>query len=213
MNDRQESALPELLVREDETLDGAAILRLLDKPLSADDLREATARVARPLELAEKDVARLLVFRLRDELMAFESVRVNQVARAASVHRIPHRTNNVIRGFCNLDGELMLCADLAKLLELNEVGGATASDQTQWQEEPQDQRRMIVLGDEQNRWVVEVDAVSGVTAIVRDAFRRPPITIDAALARYTKNLVPLDQGFAALLDEQRVISGFQAALR
>lgn len=209
MNDRQDSDLPQLLVREDETLDGAAILRLLDKPLSADDLREATERVARPLGLAEEDVVRLLVFQAGEELMAFESVRVNQVTRATGVHCIPHRSNKIIRGFCSLDGELLLCADLVTLLELNEVSRAAAADPAQRQE----QRRMIVLGDEQNRWGVEVDAVKGVAAVARDSFRRPPITVDAALARYTKNLVPLTQGWAALLDEQRVISGFQAALR
>lgn len=205
MNEHPESSQPELLVREDDTLDGAAILRLLDKPLSLDDLREATDRVARPLELAEQDVVRLLVFQTCDELMAVESVKVQQVTRSVDVHRIPHRSNKIFRGICNLDGELMLCADLAKLLDLNVIGRAEPRQR--------DQRRMIVLGNEPDCWAMEVDAVHGVKAVVREAFRQPPITVDAALARYTKHLVPLPQGLAVVLDPQRVISGFQAALR
>ena len=205
MNDRKEFTISEPLVREDEMLSRGAILRLLDKPLSEGDLREATERVAKPLELAEEDVARLLVVQAGDELMGFEAVQVSQVTRATGVHRIPHRSNKIIRGLCNLDGELMLCADLAKLLELSDGADAAAQQQ--------EQRRMIVLGDQRNRWVVEVDAVQGVLAVVRDAFRRPPITVDAALARYTSSLVPLDDGMAALLDVERLVSGFQAALR
>ena len=89
--DLQDSTPPESLIRDDETLDGAAILRLLDKPLSADDLREPPNAVARPLELAEKDVVRLLVFQVGEELMAFESVQVNQVTRA--VGRASHSSS------------------------------------------------------------------------------------------------------------------------
>ena len=204
MIDPKESAAAEDHVREGEPVDSAAILRLLDKPLSANDLREQTRRVAMPLELGEKDIIRLLVFQVGGELMALEAVEVNQVTKATPVHRIPHRSNTIIRGLCNLDGELMLCADLARLLELADNGVDKRSKK---------QSRMIVLGDEQNYWVVEVDTVVGVMAVARSKFRRPPITIDASVARYTTSLVPVDQDTAALLDLQRVVSDFQAALR
>lgn len=205
MNDRQESVAPENLLREDETLDGAAILRLLDKPLSADDLRDATERVARPLELAEKDISRLLVFQVGDELMAFDALHVTKVTRSVDVHRIPHRSNKVIRGLCNLDGELLLCGDLARLLDLDEREGASL--------QPESQRRMIVLGSERNRWVIEVDAVRGVATAVRNTFRRPPITVDITLTRHTTHLVPMNALLVALLDVDGVASGVQGALR
>ncbi len=208
MIEPRESDASENLVRQDETVEDAAILRLLDKPLSLDDLREATEQVAKPLGLAQEDVVRLLMFQLGEEVMALEAVEVHQVTRATSVHRIPHRSNRIVRGHCNLDGELMLCADLAKLLEL----GAGASDVNDASVDCA-RRRMIVLGDEQNRWVMEVDGVMGVVAVSRDLFRRPPVTVDAASVRFTKSLVPSDQGLAALLDVERVLSGFRAALR
>lgn len=206
MSDSQQPAVPETsLVRDDETLDGGAILRLLDRPLSDDDLREATERVARPAEVAEKDLVRLLVFQLGDELLACESLQVNQVVLAAAVHRIPHRTNRIVRGLCSLGGDLLLCADLANLLELNEPTAATAASPSR--------RRMIVLGEERTRWVVEVDAVGGVTSVPSSSIRRPPITVDAAAARYAKGLVPVNDRLAALLDVERILSGFQGALR
>lgn len=183
-----------------------AILRLLDKPLSEDDLREATRRVAQPLDLAEKDVAALLVFQLGGELMAFPSAEVKQVAAATRVHRIPHRSNKTIRGLTNLDSELLLSADLAQLLELTEDAAAPSGKQT-------NQRRMIVLGELARRWVVEVDAVRGIASVPRSALRQPPLTADASLAHYTSALATLGDELVAVLDVDRVITGFQAALR
>jgi chemotaxis signal transduction protein len=205
MSEHGDSVKPQDLVRQDDTLDGGAILRLLDRPLTAEELHEATARVARPLEPPEKDVVRLLLVRVGDEELAFPARDVAQVTGAASVHRIPHRTNKTIRGLCNVDGDLMLCADLAALLEVD----VAATDRA----EANEQRRMVVLGDEAHRWVVEVDAVKGVLPVSPHTYQRPPITVAAALGRYTAALVPLDGGaLAALLDAERLIAGFQAAL-
>lgn len=206
MSDRDQSAMPEPTpVREDKTHDGGAILRLLDRPLSSEDLREATERVARSPEIADKNIARLLVFQIGGELLACESLQVSQVVLAASVHRIPYRTNKIVRGLCSLGGELLLCADLARLLELSERPGTAAPAQSE--------RRMVVLGDKRNRWVVEVDAVGGVTSVPESSIRRPPITVDAAGARYTKGLITVGNRVAALLDVERILLGFQGALR
>ena len=204
MNLPEEAAPADNLLRDNDPAEGAAIQRLLDKPLSIGDLREHTRRVATPLQIAEKDLVRLLVFQMGEELMAWKAFEVHQVTRATRVHRIPHRSNTIIRGLCNLDGTLMLCADLARLLELSVNNGPSKENEQPW---------MIVLGDEKNRWAVEVDSVKGVVTVPQHAFRRPPITVNASLACYTTNLVPFDQGTAALLDMQRVVSGFQAALR
>ena len=56
MNAPEEAAPADSPLRENEPSDGAAIQRLLDKPLSIDDLREHTERVARPVELGEPEV-------------------------------------------------------------------------------------------------------------------------------------------------------------
>ena len=60
--------------------------------------------------------------------------------------------------------------------------------------------------------IPEVDAVLGVVPVAPDTFKRPPVTVDAALRRFTTSLVPLDEEVAALLDVELLIAGFQAAL-
>jgi chemotaxis signal transduction protein len=193
------------LAREDGTLDGGAILRLLNRPLSPEDLREATERFARPLAQVEENLVSLLVFRTADELLALPVTAVAQVTPAAAVHWIPHRSNKIIRGLSNIDGELLICASLEDLLELapSDAPGPRDADNA---------RRMIVLGPESDRWTVQVDEVIGVARVDPDAHKQPPLTVECSLRRYTESLVPLDQSIASLLSVERVLAGFQAAL-
>jgi chemotaxis signal transduction protein len=183
------------------------MLRLLDRPLTADDLRESTARVAQPRAPAKLNVASLLLFRAGGERLAVPAVQVARVTRVSVVRRIPHRSNSVIRGSCNINGELLLCGSLVELLQLaaaREPGDDGA---------PEDLRRMVVLGPESNRWVTEVDEVAGVRYFETDSYKAPPVTVGQARNRFTVSLVPLSEGgVATLLDVPQVLSGFKAAL-
>ncbi|MDH3716893.1 MAG: chemotaxis protein CheW [Planctomycetota bacterium] len=181
-----------------------AVQRLLDRPLTDEDLAAAAQQVSQPLQVMEKQVRRLLLFRVSGEDLALETSAVVGVMRSASVHRIPHRSNKIVRGLCNVEGDLLLCGDLAALLQL----GATESPG----DEASPSRRMIVVGDDLERWVVEADSVQGVVQVVPDTFRKPPVTVDAALGRYISHLVPLEKRSAALIDHARLAAGFQAAL-
>jgi chemotaxis signal transduction protein len=221
-----------------------AIQRLLEQPLSPEDLRDATERVARPLQPPEKQVLRLLAFQLHGQPLAVEARHVLKVARTARVHRIPHRSNAIIRGFCHLDGELLLCADLANLLELtasNSAGELFTAARPMFPRKQSgmgdsrtpvgrpgplatrpsikppgadaiDRRRMIVLEDQGHSWAFEVDAVQGVTPVVPDSLRPPPLTVDASWGHFTAKITQLQDTQVAVLDLPRVLSGFQAAL-
>ena len=121
------------------------------------------------------------------------------------MHHVPHRSNKIIRGLCNIDGDLVLCADLGRLLSLNRPVDVVQTDA--------EDRRMLVLGAEENQWAVEVDAVDGVLATVPDSFRKPPMTVQEALGSCAENLIPMDDGsLATLLNHEKLTNGFQAAL-
>ncbi|NIP86805.1 MAG: hypothetical protein GTO03_15075 [Planctomycetales bacterium] len=184
-----------------------AVHRLLDRPLAEEDLAVATRQVSQPLEQMEKDVRRLLWFRLAGEDLALDVAAVAGVIRTANVHRIPHRSNNFVRGLCNVEGDLLLCGDLGALLQLSGEGAEGAEE-----EESLESRRMIVVGDDLERWVVEADSVEGVVQVVPHTFRTPPVTVDSARGNYTSHLVPLGDRWGALIDHQALAAGFQAAL-
>ena len=185
-----------------------AMRRLLDRPLSEEDIRRATERVAQPRARPVRDVASLLLFRVGAERLAVRAVEVARVSRVAVVRRIPHRSNHIIRGLCNADGELLICADLSALLDLTETSHASAA-----QSGPSDPRRMVVLGPESNRWAIEVDEVLGVQEFETASYKRPPVTVQKTMYRFTANLLSLaGDDVATLLDVPQVLSGFRVAL-
>jgi chemotaxis signal transduction protein len=197
------------LAREDGTLDGGAILRLLDRPLLPEDLREATERVARPLASVEGHVVSLLLFRAGGERLALPATSVQHVTQLVPVHQIPHRSNHIIRGLCNVNGQLLICASLENLLELSSTVPGQTTDQP---DQAQAAQRMIVLGDASECWVVQVDAVVGIMYVDPAGYQPPPLTVACALRRYVNHLVAVDQMLASLLDVPSLVSGFQAAL-
>ena len=184
-----------------------AILRLLDRPLTPELIQDATKRVAQPRPDVDTAVARLLLFRAGGELFAIPAAHVVQVARGVIVSAIPHRSNHLLRGICCVNGQLLLCASLHHLLALPDPPTTSANDLDN------DSRRTIVLGKEPEDWAFEVERVLGVTTVETHIFQRPPITVERSIQRYTECLVPRKDGsLAALLDAERVISGFKAGL-
>jgi chemotaxis-related protein WspD len=185
-----------------------AMRRLLDRPLSEEDIRQATERVAQPRTQPVLDVASLLLFRVGTERLAVPATDVARVTRVAVVRRIPHRSNHIIRGLCSVDGELLLCGCLIALLELADANRAASPDAGQ-----ADLRRMVVLGPESNRWAIEVDQVLGVQYFETASYRQPPVTVQQAMHRFTASLLPLGgDDVATLLDVPQVLSGFKVAL-
>ena len=187
-----------------------AIQRLLDQPLLPEDMQDATDRVARALQTPDKYVQRLLVFHLSEQSFAISAKSVARVTHAVPVHRIPHRTNALVRGLCHVDGDLLLCADLKNLLEI----GSPVKESTQRQTDlsTREHRRMIVLQDKSYLWTVEVDAVDGVIAVIPNHLQTPPLTADSRSGHFTVNVVRQQNQLVAVLDLPRVLNRFQAAL-
>lgn len=185
-----------------------AMDRLLDRPLTDEDVRQATERVAQPRSRPVHDVASLLLFRVGAERLAVPATDVARVTRVTVVRRIPHRSNRVIRGLCNVQGELLICGNISALLDLADapqVSGTTGQSA--------DLARMIVLGAEPNLWAIEVDDVLGVQYFETASYKQPPVTVQQAMYRFTASLLPLgDNDVATLLDIPQVISGFEGAL-
>jgi chemotaxis-related protein WspD len=192
-----------------------AILRLLDRPLGPKDVQQATERVAQPLVPPDRDLASLLLMRLGPEFLALPSIDILRVARTVPVRRIPHRTNAVVLGLCNLDGELLLCGGLPTLLDVPRDTSPAGEEENE--DSP---HRLVVIGSESGRWAVEVDEVLGVRSIESASCLPPPATLQGAVGQYTKAIFPMsdimtkeDQEVVAILDASTLVSGFEAALR
>ena len=178
----------------------SAVLRLLDRPVSEADLLARATEVAQPAEVRSVRTVALLVFRLRRESLALPVRSLQSVTARTVPTPIPHRSGGVLCGICNIRGELILCADLPRLLDLPQTVAPPPEAEI-------DQRRMIVMGSPS-----EVDALIGVERFDLAAARRAPGTVEGRLGAFAASLIDTDSGVVTLLDADRVLSGLKAGL-
>jgi chemotaxis-related protein WspD len=103
----------------------------------------------------------LLVFRLRGEWLALPAQAVVEVTPPRPVHRIPHRSDEILVGMVNLRGRLQLQVSLHGLL-----GVDTRDDDAKG-----DHPRLIVIHGEGSTWVFRAEEVVGVIDGARDGGR------------------------------------------
>ena len=58
----------------------------------------------------------VLIFRLGEEWLAFRTQAVAEVTTPRPMHRVPHRSNQILGGLVNLQGQVQLCVSLHGLL-------------------------------------------------------------------------------------------------
>ena len=97
------------------------------------------------------DSVSVLIFRLGEEWLAFRTQTVAEVTLPRPVHRIPHRSNSILVGIVNLQGQVQLCVSLHSLLSV-----PTASTPS-W---------LVVLRDtdQAENWVFAADLRCGCSA-------------------------------------------------
>lgn len=185
---------------------GEAILRLLNRPVPAADVEANSRLAAHPGDPASGQSARFLLFRIDEESAALPARVLRRVTPVARPIPIPHRTTGVLRGVCNIRGELVLCGDLRRLLGLPARDGAPRPDQSA------DLRRMVVLGPADDSWAFEVDALLGVESVDPGAFRAAPVTVGYSIADFTTGVADIVGHTVTILDGERILAGFKASL-
>ncbi|MHC4833848.1 MAG: chemotaxis protein CheW [Planctomycetota bacterium] len=170
--------------------DADAARRLLQRPLSDEELAAQTGEVARPLEEEAGARISLLLVECGGERLALPGAVVRRVTLPAVVQLVP-------------------TADLAALLELDGSG----------EEGDSRHRRMLLLGESPEQWAVEVDHVIGVVRIDPEGLLDPPATVRAARDHLTEHLVELaaDLGAGqaervAVLSGPRLLEGLARSL-
>ena len=181
-----------------------AILRLLDRPLSDAELAANAEWASRESALRSVRTLGILLFRLDEETLALSARMLRRVTPYARTRPIPHVSGTILRGLCNVRGELVLCADLRALLGMPSRAAEHDSKN--------DARRMIVIGPADNTWAFEVDALVGIERIDEAALRPPPVTVKYAMADFTVGVTDIGERPVTLLNGERILAGFGKGL-
>lgn len=170
---------------------------LLDRPAPEGYVQEWQVRLRTKPDDEVRDTVALLVFRISKEWLALRVAAVAEVTADAPVHRVPHRTNDVLRGIVNVRGELQLAFSLRAMLGLpmGEMGKNTSA---------RIYPRMITLLRDGQRFVCRVDEVMGVSHFETALFEDAPVTVSKAMATFSRGLYPHKVGKVAVLDDELI---------
>ena len=186
---------------------GETASQMFDRAPTEEDLLLGAEGAARQPDERGGATMSILLVRLGGETAAIPAKHLRRVTHSARPIPIPHRTGGVLRGLCNIRGELALCADLVTLLGLPRPG-----DRDTPRDAAADPRRMVVIGTAGDSWVFEVDSVIGVERIVAANIGPAPTTVRYALAGCTLGVLDIKDQRVTVLDGDRVLKGFQKAL-
>jgi len=139
----------------------------------------------------------VLIFRVGAEWLAFRTQAISEVPTPRPVHRIPHRSNEVLVGLVNLQGQVQLCVSLRGLLG---VEGAGTSN------------RLVVLRDQDRAetWAFGADEVLGVHRVPRRHMRGVPSTLANPTVGFSQAVLSWNDRSVGLLDEQRVFTALRS---
>lgn len=106
----------------------AAATTLLDASLGAEDLAAATREVARPKTVTAANTHSVVIFRIGAEWLALPTAIVREIAGPRPIHALPHRRDGVVLGLANIRGQLLVCAALGRILNLEEPSHSASDD-------------------------------------------------------------------------------------
>lgn len=174
-----------------------AAARLLDRPLSEQDLQDATLRVAAVPPIIEQGTRSVVIFRLAEEWFSLPTTRFQEVAEPRAIHVVPHRTGGVVLGIVNIRGELLLCVSLARLLGV--ASAATA------QQRAADGGRLLVIHDEQGRLAFLADEIAGVQHFSPHELRPAPAIVAKGTTSYTTAVLTWNETTVGCLDDELIL--------
>jgi chemotaxis-related protein WspD len=182
----------------------AAGRRLLDREFPEGYRQEWTERLAIVKETGTVESISVIIFRLREELVALQTVFFQQAAEATVPHSIPLRTGDVFKGIANVNGELLLCMDLAALLGITGEEGGTADHKVY--------RRLIVVSRDSQRFAFPADEVFGVHRFPLALVQELPATVSRSVRALTSGILPWGEKKVGLLEEEKLFTALNRSL-
>jgi chemotaxis-related protein WspD len=193
MGDRSCSELKDIIHCRNCAVYSAAGRSLLERPAPPEYLKEWTEVLAETSTqqlatgegtiIGANDTISVIIFRLGHERLALPVSILQEISPQCTIHTVPHRSDKIFLGIINIRGETLLCASLRNLLNLEPLADTTLFNSTS------STKRMIVTGQNENKWVFPVDEVHGIYRFQLNELKDAPVVIAKASEAYTKGVV------------------------
>ena len=185
----------------------AAPRPVIDRPLTAHEIDDATTHYAQPLQREERVLATAMVFRVGAEWLALPTSFVAEVTDARRVHSLPNRRDGVQAGLVNVRGDVVVHLSLAGVLGIVERQTQADVDRRR-----RVAPRMLVLKDARGPIAITADDVFGVHHYDPALLRSVPSTLARATIAFSSAMLDVGGLVVGCLDGLRVMDALSAAL-
>ena len=175
----------------------------------------------------DRELISVLIFRLCQEWLAFRTQTVAEVSLTRPVHRIPHRSNEILIGLVNLRGQLQLCVSLHGLLGVDVTKGQSSHSPIPYQAKPRagdakevgdagsgaaQSSRLVVLRDRERSetWIFAAEEVLGVHRLPRAQVRSVSSSLANSEVSFSQAILSWEGRSVGFLDEQRVFAALRS---
>ncbi len=173
--------------------------RILERALPDDYQQEWRTVLGREKPQQQRDTHTIVVFRLGDEWLGLPADLFNEITEMRAIHRLPHRSNNMLLGLVNIRGELKLCVSLGKLLNLDKGGKLDTDKKTRHYQ------RLAVIGKGNEQFVFPVSEVLGIERFSDNDLHTAPASVTLAKSTYTRGMLELGNKRVARLDHELLL--------
>jgi chemotaxis-related protein WspD len=188
----------------------AAGQQLFQRVAPPEYLVDWTQRIAESDAITATEELSVLIFRIGAEWLAFDTRSVVEVVELRPMHRVPHRTDRLLLGLANIRGELHLCVSLRELLGIEEV---LEDRQINSVLPTITKERLLVVAQDQNRWVFPVDEVEGVCRIKAHVLENLPHTVEKSPKSYSQAIFSHQNKKVGMLTESRIFQALEKTIR
>lgn len=145
-------------------------------------------------EFHENSMQPVLVFRSNNEWLGLPVKVIKDIVPIRTVHSIPHRMNDILRGTVNVRGSLKLFVSIANILEITQK-----EDQGS---DPLNSGLMCLISLDHNDWVIKVDEIFGIRRIAISSLENVPVTVSKSTANFLKGIFRIDGKDIGLIEEE-----------
>jgi chemotaxis-related protein WspD len=180
-----------------------------DRPAPEGYLAEWSRLLAVPTSPADSKDLSILIFRLGNEWLALRTHVVVEVTTPRLVHRIPHRSNDILVGLVNLRGQLQLQVSLHGLLGVDTSSLAVPTASASEHGGAPDMGhapRLIVIKRDGHSWVFLAEEVLGVHRFAVSRLIGVPSNLANPENSFSQAVIHWREKSVGYLDDQRVFA-------
>lgn len=172
--------------------------KLLDRPPPEGYTQELSEIYGKEADIAiQQRLSSYFIFGLNSEWFGIDVNSLKEVVDQRIIHKIPHRSNAVLKGTVNIEGQFKLVVSLKSFLGNSKKKSSSI-----------DSKKMVVLKQGDEEWVIEIEEILGIRYLDLKEMQNSPVK-DVG---FLKGIIYIDEKCVGLLEEEFLFQSLKRSI-